>query len=283
MSFQPIVPMGGLAGLRLVDRTYERQFEIFSRDPELDRNIAAFRERSAGLTDAASFVRDTEVLRVALGAYGLDDELPKRAFIRKVLEEGTLDPRSFANRLVDPAWRKLAGALGFGDLGPRLNTEAARERMVEAYRVRQFERAVGESDVNIRLALNFRREIATIATDPRADRVGWLRILGSEPLRTVVAGALNLPDQVAGLDLDAQRAALEDRAARILGSRSPAIFRDGEIVEEVLQRFLLRASLGDGPTRTTPGSTALDLLNASGLGAGARAGLFASRLLSSAN
>lgn len=275
----PVVPLAGVAGLAFLDRTYERQFALFTTDVEVARDVAAFRERAAGIDTAGALVRDTRVLRVTLGAFGLEDELPKRAFIRKVVEEGTLDPRAFANRLADPAWRRLAETLGFGDLGNGLALESVRDDLVARYRERAFERAVGEQDTGLRLALNFRRGVREIAESEAVDRAGWFRIMGSRPLRAVVEGAFNLPDQFGSLDLDQQRAELESLARRRFGSESPAVFRDPAVVEEVVRDFLLRAQIEQGPGPLTRGTTALSILQGSGLGAGASAGLFSSNFL----
>ncbi|MEM6676682.1 MAG: DUF1217 domain-containing protein [Pseudomonadota bacterium] len=278
MTFQPAIPTGGLAGLRFLDATYDRQFDTFSRSPIVEREIDYFRENAASATTAEALVGDRRLLQVALAAFGLEDELPKRALIRKVLEEGSVAPDSLANRLVDPAWRRFTAAMGYGDLGGRLGREGVREEIAEQYRVRQFERAVGDSDVDLRLALNFRREISDIAGSDNVDRTGWLRVIGSQPLRIVVLGALNLPDEIGALDVDDQVERISDRADRVFGSRSPGIFTEAAVVERAVERFLLTSAANSGVLDlTSPGGTALTLLQSGGLGAGAQAGLFASR------
>jgi len=279
MSFAPAIPLGGIAGLRFLDRTFDRQIDIFSKSPELQRDIEHFRAVAPGIDSAEALVQDTRALRVALGAFGLEDELPKRAFIRKVLEEGTLDPRAFANRLADPAWARFAGALGFGDLGGRLGLESAREDLIGRFRIRQFERATGEQDVNLRLAMNFRREIATIASSDAVDRAGWFRVLGSQPLRQVVESAFGLPDGFGALDIEEQRLELERLTRRRYGEASPAAFRDAGTVDDVLRRFLLRADLASGPSAQTRGMAALTILQSAPIGPAASANLFASRFL----
>ena len=44
------------------------------------------------MKSAADLVADRRLLKVALGAFGLEGEIDKKAFIRKVLEEGTDRP-----------------------------------------------------------------------------------------------------------------------------------------------------------------------------------------------
>lgn len=277
MSFLPTVPLAGPAGLAFLDRTMPRQVEAFERGPEITRDVAHFRANAAAATTAGDLVSDRRLLRVALGAFGLDADLDKPAFIRKVLEDGVTDPQAFANRLADPAYRALSEALGYGDVGGLLGFEATREDLIARYKARAFEAAVGESDVSLRLALTFRRAMPEIAAESTADTAGWFRILGSRPLRTVIEGAFGLPEQFASLELDRQRETLEDRMRARYGSESPAAFTDPAILEDTVRLFLVRAQAEAGPSPTTRGATAVTLLQGAA-GPIAATNLFRSRL-----
>ena len=276
MAFTPIVPFGGLLGFRFLERTYDAQFATFGKSPEIQREIDYFLEHAGEATTAEALVADHRLLRVALGAFGLDDEIGKQAFIRKILEDGTLDPQSLANRLSDPAWAEFSLALGYGDLGGLLIFDNKRQIIAEQFRLRQFERAIGDVDVDIRLALNFRRDIREIANDPEVETAGWFKILGSKPLRAVIEGAYNLPIVFGLIDVDQQRSDLEARTDQFFGSASPAVFASDEVIDDLLRRFLLSSQLKGGFSPSTPGATALTLLQMGGLGAGASANLFAS-------
>jgi hypothetical protein len=276
MVFAPVVPFGGLPGFRFIERTFDVQFDAFGRSPDIQREIDYFREHAGSAATAADLVADRQLLKVALGAFGLEDEIDKRAFIRKILEEGTLDPKSLANRLADPAWAKFSAALGYGDLGGLLAFESTRLSIAERYRLRQFERGVGDSDLDIRLALNFRREIKEIAASTAAGDAGWFKVLGSQPLRRVIEGAYLLPQGFGQIDIDRQRDEVAARTEQIFGSGSPAVFASDENVDGLLRRFLVSAQLRGGSSSSAPGSTALTLLQTSGLGATGRANLFAS-------
>ena len=112
MSFQPAIPLAGIAGWRFLERTQARSRRPSRRAPELTARHRLLRgEDRLASTTAADLVADRRLLKVALGAFGLEGEIDKKAFIRKVLEEGTTDPDAFANRLTDPAWHKLADGL----------------------------------------------------------------------------------------------------------------------------------------------------------------------------
>ena len=276
MAFAPVVPFGGLLGFRFVERTFDAQFEAFGKSPDIQREIDYFLEHAGEATTAEALVADRRLLRVALGAFGLDDEVDKRAFIRKILEDGTIDPEALANRLSDPAWAEFSQALGYGDLGGLLVFDNTRQDIAEQFRLRQFERAIGDADVDIRLALNFRRQIREIATDPGVETSGWLKVLGSKPLRSVIEGAYNLPIAFGLIDIDRQVGDLEARTGQLFGSESPAVFASDENIDDLLRRFLLSAQLRGGISPSAPGATALILLQAGGLGTGGSANLFAS-------
>ena len=245
-GFAPIVPLGGLAGFRFLEQTHDRQLALFERSPEIRRDIAHYEAQAGEVETLEDLMADRRLLRVVLGAFGLEEDLDKRAYIRKVVEEGTLDPASVANRIADPAYRDLAETLGFGDLGNRLILTSVRERIVEQYKIRQFESAVGARDVDLRVAMAFRREIGEIAGSETAGSSGWLRILGSQPMRRVVEHAFNLPDQFALIDLDQQVLELERLSRGRYGSGSPAVFVDPATIDDTLNRFLVRAQIEGG-------------------------------------
>ena len=280
MPFAPALPVTGLAGLRFLDRTKDQQVELFNKSPDVQREVDYFLENAGNFTTVDQLVTDRRALAVVLGAFGLDDDIDKAAFVRKVIEEGTFDNRSFANRLVDPAYREMAAALGFGDVGGLLVFENTRANIVAQYRERQFELAVGEVDLDMRLVLNFKREIADTASKNVNERTGWLLALGSPPMRQVVESALGLPSQFALIDIDQQVNEVIDRASNLFGFKDVSAFQDPELIDKFVDRFMLQQQVRNGSTAaTSSGSVALSLLSTSGLGSAAQSNLFASNLL----
>ena len=262
MTFAPIIPATGVVGLKLLTETQATQREIFDRQPQLAREIDYFNEKIGGITTAEDLVSDRRLLRVALGAFGLDEELDKRAFIQRILEEGSEDPESFANRLVDTRYVNFTRAFGFGDiLGARTSDVGFAADITAAYKERQFEQAVGEQDEALRLALNFRREIATYANSNDPLNTAWFSIMGDLPVRRVFEGAFGLSESFGQLDIDRQREELQDLNNKVFGSKSVDIFNDPAEVENLINRFLVRRSIEDGPSAATPGFTALTLLS----------------------
>lgn len=265
MTFQPVLPLSGVAGWRFLEATEESQRAAFDRSPLIEREVTYFNEQISTITSAQELVQDRTLLKVALGAFGLDQELFKTAFLERILAEGSEDPQSLANRFVDPRYADFSRAFGFGDLlGSRTQDFGFGRQITDAYRERQFEVAVGAQDPNMRLALGLRREIAEYAESPAASETEWFRILGNQPLRTVFEGAYNLPGEFAGLDIDTQRETLQDRTREFFGDSSLAVFQDPQAVDDLINRFLVRQQIAQGPGPGTPGVAALTLLQSAG-------------------
>lgn len=259
--FQPVIPLSGLAGWRFLERTYDTQRVAFDRSPELVRDTDYFAARIGSVESAEDLVSDRRLLRVALGAFGLDDDLDSRALIRKVLEEGTTSNTALANRLSDDRYRSLSRAFGFGDAGgPRTADPGFGNQIVAAFRSRSFEVAVGAQDNGFRLALNAQREFAQIANATQSEDTKWFRIMGSPPLREVMQTALGLPSSFAQLDIDRQLAVFKDRSARQLDLSSLSDLAQPEAMERLTQRFLLLTESSGGLQASSTYSTALALL-----------------------
>jgi len=260
--FAPALPLSGYAGWKFLERTRDVQQETLLASPVIQRNEAHFREKIGSITTAEALVEDRRLLTVALGAFGLDDDINNKFFIRKVLEEGTLDPKALANKLSDKRYLEFAKAFGFGDFPDNPNTllSTFADDILSSYGDRQFERAVGDQDESLRFALNAQRELGDIAAKSNSEDTKWFTIMGNAPLRKVFETAFGLPKQFGSADLDQQLGEFKDRAERFLGSSDPALFKDPEKVEELVKLYLLRNEAAAGLSPSAKGATALTLL-----------------------
>jgi hypothetical protein len=269
MSYTPVVPLGGYAGWKFLARTREVQKEAFVASPSLQREAAHFRERIGGISTAEELVADRRLLSVALGAFGLGDDIANRYFIRKVLEDGTLKPEALANKLSDKRYLEFSRAFGFGDYAtPRTKLSDFADTILARYETQAFEAAVGGQNDQMRLALNAESELAQIAGRPVSENAKWFTIMGSAPLREVFQTALGLPRAVAALDLDQQLSSYRDRAERVLGSPAIGQFADPARVENLIRVYLLRAEAQGGASAYSPQASALALLQPASRGGG---------------
>lgn len=262
-AFQPVVPLGGYAGWRFLDRTMARQRAAFDAAAATARDADHFRARIGQIGSAAELLADRRLLRVALEAFGLEADIDARAFIRKVLESPALDPGSLANRLADKRYLEFARAFGFGDYPvPRSKLSDFPDRILAARAERQFEAAVGAKDGNLRLALGGRRELAAIAAGTASDDTRWLEVLGSAPVRQLFETAFGLPAGFVALDLDTQVATLREKARAAFGDDRLSSFAAPDRMEALVRRFLVRAEAAAGTLAPGPAANALLLLRA---------------------
>lgn len=124
MTFIPITLGSGISGYNFLTRTRDEQQAVFDRDPLASREVAQVAEKLGAIQTAEDLMAHRTILKVALGAFGLDEDIDNRAFIQKILESDLDDNQSLANRLTDKRYLSLAQAFNFGSAeGPRLPNE----------------------------------------------------------------------------------------------------------------------------------------------------------------
>ncbi|TCP61196.1 uncharacterized protein DUF1217 [Rhodovulum bhavnagarense] len=264
MSFQPIVPFSGYAGWRFLERTMERQQQTFAQGPGLRAEADHFRGMIGKALDANDLVSDYRLLKVALGAFGLDDQIASKYLIKKVLQQDTADPDALANQLPDKRWLDFANAFSSGgQVSARVRDPRFVEEIVNRFQTRQFERAVGERDDALRLAMNLERELAGIAVGDSSENAKWYTIMGTPAVRAVFDTALGLPDAFATLDLDRQLGVYKTRVAAMFGADSVTQFTDSATREKLIQNFMIRREINDFGIASS-GQIALQLLAVGG-------------------
>jgi Protein of unknown function (DUF1217) len=264
MTFQPALPLPGYAGWTFLKRTMPAQTEALQASPEMKRDEAYFREKIGSINSAEDLVKDRRLLKITLGAYGLDADINNRFFIRKVLESETLKGDSLANRLADKQYLKLADAFGFGDFStPRNKLSDFADKTLALYRTRQFESAVGQQNGGYRLALNAEREIASLAAKSSSSDTKWFTIMGNTPLRKVFETALRLPSSIGTIDIDRQLKVFKSRAEAQFGSSDLAQFKDPKKLDALVRSFLLASEQANTSGSMQPAARALQMLQAS--------------------
>lgn len=259
MSYQPFVPTGGLAGWRFLQNTIGKQREAHGEGVALKRDLAYFREKIGGIDTAAELVADYRLLSVALGAFGLSDDLGSKFLIRRVLEEGTLEPDALSNRLSDKRYRDLSRAFGFGDFPTPSNKISDFADRIEArYKERVFETDLGQTSETMRLALNAQRELPGLAAGSGSNRTKWFTLMGTPPLRKVMETALGLPAAFAILPIDDQLKEFLKRSEQVLGTNDLGELSKGDRLDRLLDRYTALDGLAGGGTTVT--SPALVLL-----------------------
>ena len=208
---------------------YQRQGPVFqarfSARADNQAAVERFRSRAGEIGSVEDLMRDRRSLSLVLEAFQLEGEIDKRGIIRKLLTDDPADPKSFANRMIDPRYRMLNAAFGGRGDAPLANP-ALVERIVQAAMVNRFEKAAGEGNPGLREALYFKRNIAAITSVPA--------LMSDRALTSVATGALGLPSQFGLLDYERQRDMLAKRL-------DVASFSDPRAVDRLVQRYVVQA------------------------------------------
>lgn len=261
MTFQPVIPAGGLLGWRFVQQTLPDQMEAFSKSPLNQRDTEYFVANIGEVETAEELVSDRRLLRVALGAFGLQDDINSGALIKKVLEDGTERPDALANRLADDRYAELSRAFGFGDaVGANTKRDSLVETVVSRFQASEFEVAVGQQDENMRLALNARRELEEIASRNVSENTKWYLVLGTPPLRLVFEKAFSLPSEFGQIDIEQQVEQMKDLMDRRLDVKDFSEMSDPEKTNDLVERFLLQSQINETINLNSSQSIALSLL-----------------------
>jgi hypothetical protein len=265
MTFTPVLPGTGYAGWIFLQRTKSAQAEVFNTSPEIARDEAYFREKIKSVKTADDLVADRRLLKVALGAYGLEADINSTAFIRKVLSDGTLKEGALSGRLADKQYEKLAAGFGFGDFSvPNTQLSDFPDKIITLYRARSFEVAVGTQNNDFRLSLSAERELAELsAATTSSEDTKWFKILGSAPLRQVFQTAFGLPSSIGGADLDKQLQSFKAQADKLFGSDTVSQFTDTARVDTLVRRFLVRSEAESLGTGAGSGALVLQMLQQS--------------------
>lgn len=243
MTYTPVIPLGGLAGWAFLKRTLGTQQAAFAASASIKRDEDYFREKIGSIKTAEQLVSDRRLLTVALGAFGLENDINNKFFIRKVLEDGTLKVDALSNRLADKQYLAFSRAFGFGDFSvPRTQLSDFADKILDQFRTRSFETAVGRQNDTMRLALNAERELPALAarTGSSEDTL-WFTVMGNAPLRQVFQTAFGLPSSFGTLDLDRQLNTYKSRAEAAFGDEGIRQFAKPEVLEALIRRFLAQS------------------------------------------
>lgn len=261
MSFSPVIPFSGYSGWMFLKRTMAQQTEAFGNQPSVKNDEGYFRDNISSVTTAEQLVGDPKLLRVALMAFGLQDDLPNKFFIRKILEDGTLKTDALANKLSDKRYKDFSNAFGFGNfVTPRTQISDFADKILNLYKAKSFEQAVGEQDGDLRLALNAQTELVKLAASPTGDASKWYSVLGSPPLRQVFEKALGFPNSFAAIDLDKQVEMLQQRVKSTFGTDGINQFQQPETLEKLTRLFLIRSEFSQIDGAMSGSHIALTLL-----------------------
>lgn len=220
------------AAFRLITTDIERSLQRTAQVPNVERESAYYLENIGEVKSVDDFLADDRLYRYAMKAFGLSDMAYAKAFIRKVLEEGTDKDSAFANRLADPRYRQMAEVFNFARYGEATTSFGRTQQgTVDRYVRQTLEEDAGTQNEGVRLALYFERKA------PELDSA--MDLLADPALLKVVQTALMISPMTAAADIDKQAEMISERL-------DVADLKDPGKLDEFLARFTSLWELENG-------------------------------------
>ena len=207
----------------MISRDLPSSLARVAEKPDVARETEYYLANIGKIKSVDDFMADSRIYNYALKAHGLEDMAYAKAFIRKVLTEGVADSEAFARKLADNRYAALAETFNFEAHGAAATAfEKAQKGVVERYTRQTLEEEAGADNPGVRLALYFERMAPSIKSG--------MEILADDALVEVIRTVLQLPDEIAAMDVDRQAEFIED-------SIDIADFQDPAKVSKLLERF----------------------------------------------
>lgn len=274
MTFQPVIPLSGVAGWNFLQSTYDKQLQVFSDSAQIKNDREYLEQTLSKPVSVDDLISDRRLLRVTLTAFGLAGEETKGGLVRKVLQDSQDPDSTFLKRLNNPAYTEFANVFGTSNGSIALSSTKISE-IANQFETASFEIAVGDVDGDQRISLNYQSSIADLVGETSSEDAILFRLLGSRPAQALLSTALNLPDSVQKLPIERQAEILKDALNRQIGVTDLNQLKEPETVNRLVRRYHAIRSAQNGPDISTPGAVALTLLT--GVGANASQNLFLSK------
>ncbi|WP_417669142.1 DUF1217 domain-containing protein [Roseibium sp.] len=217
---------------QIVTGNLDRSLEVVSSEPTVERATEYYLQNIGEVKSIDEFLEDDRLFSYAMKAHGLEDMTYAKAFMRKALEEGVDDRRSFANMLADTRYREFVETYNFTRYGETATIfSRAQEGTAEKYARQTLEQNEGASNEGVRLALYFSRKAPDINSA--------YDILADKALAQTIYTALGLPSEFAMSDIDKQVDYISDKI-------DIEKLSDPEYLNTLLERFSTLYDLENG-------------------------------------
>lgn len=200
---------------------------VAAKAPDVAAETKYFNANISKATSIDALLKDRRLFNYAMKAFGLGDRSYALGMMRKVLEQGVVDPNALANRLHDPNILAFASAFDYaGKVDAGKGGAVASERLAQTVTGRYVEQAMqaaqGRQNPGVALALYFREKAPQLTS--------VYGVLADKKLLQVVQTALDLSPRTSAQPVDTQ--------ARLLTAKlNLSDFKDTKKLDAFIARF----------------------------------------------
>lgn len=211
-----------------------RYQKLEAQQPAVKSATAYYQANIGKVQTIDQLVGNYRLLSYALQAYGLGDQIDNTALVKKVLSQGTSNPKALANTLPNANWKAFAKAFNFSATGAAApNATASVATTTSDYVEQQLESDQGASDPGVELALYFKRVAPTVTTA--------YGILADQNL-------LEVAQTIFGLAPTSSAGQIDKEANAITKLIPLSDLQDPKKLEQLVERFTAAYDAKYGPT-----------------------------------
>ncbi|MGY9047267.1 MAG: DUF1217 domain-containing protein, partial [Rhodobacterales bacterium] len=224
--------------------------------------VEAMETRSTGFEKSSDLFNNVSLTLTVMNFFDLPQGVGKIDLATRILDSDRSDPNSLLNVYPDKRYKAFADAINVqATSSERTYPSGFADTITRNYLDRQFEKQIGESDANMRIALSLERDLSDLTTRTKSTDAQWFGVMASKPLRTVFETAFNLPSSFGTLDIDRQLSEFKKRSSQYFGVEKVSDFTNPEKLDQLRRRFLLTGDQQANNSLSSSASIVLSLLN----------------------
>lgn len=118
----------------ILSRDMPKSLDRVANQAQVKKDAQYYADNINKVKDVDDFLGDYKIYSYAMKAYGLDDMIYAKAFMKKVLESDLTDSNSFANKLSDTRYREFASAFNFNAPPKDIQTDSQEDDLIGLYK-----------------------------------------------------------------------------------------------------------------------------------------------------
>lgn len=118
----------------ILSRDMPKSLDRVANQAQVKKDAQYYADNINKVKDVDDFLGDYKLFSYAMKAYGLDDMIYAKAFMKKVLESNLTDANSFANKLSDTRYKEFAAAFNFNAPPKDIQTDAQEDDLIGLYK-----------------------------------------------------------------------------------------------------------------------------------------------------
>lgn len=197
----------------------------FAKSGSVQSEIDFFRQRVSTIKTPDEFLKDYRLLKFALTAYDMEDQLQYPARIKQILKDDPSSKSALVNRMTNAGYRQINADFAFNTKGvENLKNATFIDGLVEKYKNARYEMSLGDLNPAVADAMYFQRKVSKVKT-------GY-EIIGDPVFFDVALTALNIPRSVAATKVERMKATIENKLEM-------SKLSDPTYVRKLVERYLV--------------------------------------------